>query len=86
MHQIPFKLSRNKIILPVRVKGSRELEVILDTGMHFDGLLIYKKSLTAAIGLENPVEVQVGGAGSGSAPKALMSDSTSFFIGEVPFE
>ena len=85
-HQIPFKLSRNRIVLPVSVGRSRNLEILLDTGMHFDGLLIYKKSLTAVIGLENPVEVQVGGAGAGSAPKALMSDSISFLIGEVPFE
>ncbi|KPK63414.1 hypothetical protein AMJ83_07020 [candidate division WOR_3 bacterium SM23_42] len=30
---IPFKLSRNKVMLPVRIDDSRELKVILDTGM-----------------------------------------------------
>jgi len=37
--RIPFRLVRNKVILPVRVNASRELSVILGTGMPYDGLL-----------------------------------------------
>ncbi len=84
--RIPFELSRNRIVLPVRVGDSSRLRVLLDTGMHFDGLLIYRKSLAGMIGLEDPVEVQVGGAGDGEASRALMSDSAAFSIGDAVFE
>jgi hypothetical protein len=86
LYQIPFKLSRNRIVLPARAGRATSLSIILDTGMHFDGLLIYRKSLAEMIGLEDPFEVQVGGAGVGEAPRALMDDSATFFIGDVPFE
>ncbi|KPK73219.1 hypothetical protein AMJ87_02375 [candidate division WOR_3 bacterium SM23_60] len=84
-YEIPFKLSRNKIILPVRVGDSRELKIILDTGMHFEGLLVYNKDLKDSITLENEIEVQVPGAGADSASTAVMADSMSFHMGAVKF-
>lgn len=78
---IPFELERNKVILPVRVGGSRVLRVLLDTGMHFDGLLLYNRDLRDSIGIEDFMEVQVGGAGSGDASNAVMADSVTFSIG-----
>ncbi len=84
--QIPFRLERNKIILPVRVGGSRELKVILDTGMPLEGLLLYNKDLKDSITLENAIEVLVPGAGADSAPTAIMADSMSFTIGKLEFK
>ncbi len=81
--QIPFRIMRNKVILPVRVNESRELDVILDTGMHYDGLLLYKKELRDAIGIDTFTEARVGGAGSGSAANAVVADSVSFSVGNV---
>ena len=86
LYQIPFKLSRGRVVLQARVGRAKSLRIILDTGMHTDGLLIYRKSLTGMIGLEDPLEIQVGGAGAGEAPRAIMSDSVSFSIGDVTFE
>lgn len=82
-HEIPFKLERNKIMLPVRVGGSRALKVILDTGMPFEGLLLYNKDLINSIVLENTMEVLVPGAGSDSGSTAIMADSMSTFVGEL---
>ena len=83
--EIPFKLVRNQIILPVRVNNSRELKVILDTGMHFEGLLLYNKDLKDSISLENVIEVLVPGAGADSASTAVMADLMSFFVGTLEF-
>lgn len=77
---IPFRLERNKIILPVTIGDSRELKVILDTGMSFEGLLVYS---TEGIALENGIEVLVPGAGADEPSKALMAESASFHIGDV---
>ncbi len=84
--EIPFSLTRNKIILPVRVGDSRELKVILDTGMHFEGLLLYNKDLKDSITLNNEIEVQVPGAGADSASTAVMADSMTFLVGPVAFK
>ena len=34
---VPFKLDRNRVIVPTSVNGSEEMDLILDTGMRFDG-------------------------------------------------
>ena len=83
---IPFELERNKVILPVRVGGSRVMRVLLDTGMHFDGLLVYNRDLKDSLGIDDFIDVQVGGAGSGAASNAVMSDSVTFSIGDTELE
>ena len=83
--QIRFKLVRNVIILPVRIGDSREFRIILDTGMPFEGLLLYGKELKDSITLENAIEVLVPGAGSDSGSTAIMADSMSFHVGQQEF-
>jgi hypothetical protein len=83
--RIPFELDRNKVILPIRVGDSRVLRVLLDTGMHFDGLLLYKKELKESLGTDDLMEVRVGGAGPGDASNAVMADSVAFSIGDTEF-
>ncbi|MFC1483978.1 aspartyl protease family protein [Candidatus Neomarinimicrobiota bacterium] len=78
---IPFFLQANKIILPARVNNSRELHLILDTGMAFDGVLIYKPQLTDSLALADTYHVQVGGAGSGGLNMAVMTDSANLQVG-----
>lgn len=81
--QIPFKLVGNVIMLPVRVNHSREFKVILDTGMHFDGLLLYNIGPEDSIALKTATQVLVPGAGGDSPSTALMADSMSFFVGAL---
>ncbi len=83
--EIPFKLIRNVIILPVRIGDSREFNIILDTGMPFEGLLLYNKDLKDSITLKNAIEVLVPGAGSDSGSTAIMVDSMSFLVGQQEF-
>jgi hypothetical protein len=84
-HRMPFRIMRNKVILSVRVNESPNLDVLLDTGMQFDGLFLYKKELRDAIGIDTFKEAKVGGAGSGPAANAVVADSVSFSIGDVAF-
>lgn len=83
--EVPFTIERNKIIVPVRIHNSRELKVILDTGMHFKGLLLYNTALDDSIALDKAIEVLVPGAGTDSGSPALMIDSGTFYVGEVKF-
>ena len=82
---IPFELERDRIVLPVRFNDSPELRIVLDTGMHFDGLLLYDKELTDQLDLDRAIEVKVPGAGSGPPATAVMADSASFSAGPVEF-
>lgn len=84
--QIPFKLINNKTIIPVKVGDSRELKIILDSGMGWDGLLIMNPALKDSIKLINPQEANLGGAGSGNAQPAFFSDSMSFIINKTEFQ
>jgi hypothetical protein len=61
------------------------LKIVLDTGMAFEGLLLYDKQLTDQITLEDAIEVKVPGAGGGSPSTAIMADSASFFAGQKEF-
>jgi hypothetical protein len=80
---IPFHTLRNKTIVPARVGDSRVLNIILDTGMSFDGLLVYNPDLADSLHLENPIEVRVPGAGSGEPATGIMADSSEFFLHDV---
>jgi len=85
-HEIQFKLERNNILLPVKVGDSRVFNIILDTGMHFEGLLLYNIAPEDSITLENAIEVEVPGAGGGAPSPALMVDSISFLVGDLEFK
>jgi hypothetical protein len=83
---IPFTVSNNKTILPVHVGNGRPLRIILDSGMGWDGLLVYNPDMRDSLHLVNPQSANLGGAGQGNAQTALVSDSMSFSIGNVEFE
>jgi hypothetical protein len=82
---IPFTLRANTVVLPVRVGGSRVLQVVLDSGMGFDGLLLYDSSLLDSSELRKPFRARIGGAGSGPPQTARVADSMSFEVGGVDF-
>lgn len=82
---ISFKLVRNRVILPVTIGESRNLDIILDTGMRFEGVYLFHKGLVDEIGITNGVEVRVGGAGSGEASYAIMADSMTLKSGSMEF-
>ena len=83
---IPFEITRNRTQLPVRIGNSDILKIILDSGMAFDGVLIYNPDVRESIKFHNAVEHSVAGAGRGNPSTALVLDSASFFVGDVKLE
>jgi hypothetical protein len=80
---VPFKLERNKIIIPTKVNGSRPLNLILDTGMRFDGVYLFRKELADELDMTGAIDVRVPGAGSGEASTAQMIESGSLTFGDI---
>jgi hypothetical protein len=83
--QIPVNTERNRTTIPVYVNGL-ELKILLDTGMSFDGLLLYNPDLDGLIKLNNTINVLIPGAGSGPPSEAIMDTAGNFSIGEKKFQ
>ena len=82
--RIPIQTERNRTVIPVIIDDV-ELKILLDTGMTFDGLMVYNPELAEAINLKSPIKVRVPGAGSGPPSEALMDTDGTFFIGGQEF-
>jgi hypothetical protein len=82
---VPFVLAGNKTILPVQVGKARPLKIILDSGMGWDGLLLFDPDLRDSLGLIDPRAMNIGGAGNGRGQTALSSASMSFSLGGMEF-
>ncbi len=85
LHKIPFKLDRNKIILPVRIKNSRELNIILDSGMPWAGLYLFHQKFNEEFSLNASGDYNVRGAGSGRGTTTLMADSVKVSLKTADF-
>jgi len=83
--RLPFQVDRNRVILPVRVAGSEPLDLILDTGMGFDGVYLFHRGALEGLEGADLMEVRVPGAGSGEASTALMADSVTLSCGDMEF-
>jgi len=84
-HKIPFKLINNKVAVPVNIGDSRTLNLILDSGFGFDGIILFKGSLADSINLSGRVNAQLPGAGDGPPTPVVMTDSMSFRSGTCEF-
>ncbi len=83
---IPIKLERNKTIIPVTIDDVGPLKILFDSGMSFDGLMIYNPDFKDSVKLRKAIQVKLPGAGGGEPSTALMDDSASFFVGDVEFK
>jgi hypothetical protein len=83
--RIPFELNRNRVVLPVGVEGSRELNLTFDTGMVVDGILLFHKEIQHELQAVDFEEVLVPGAGGGDPSRAIMADSVRLSAGGVEF-
>lgn len=83
---IPFVLAQNKTILSVQAGKSRPLKIILDSGMGWDGLLVFKADLMDSLCLIDPQNMNLGGAGKGNGQNASFSDAMSYSLGNREFK
>lgn len=83
---IPIAMVRDRTLVPVQFEGLRELHLILDTGMGFDGVLLFKPELKDSLGIGQLIDAQIPGAGGGPPSQACFADSVSFRVGGVRCE
>ncbi len=83
---VPFKLERNKVIIPTRVNGSEPLKLILDTGMGFDGVYLFHRELADRIDTTGAIIVHVPGAGEGEPSTAVMIETGMLNFGDVTID
>ena len=82
-NSIPLDVKYNRTYVTVRIGKLIIPNILLDTGFSYDGLMIFNPSYRDSLDLSRAFEVQVGGAGSGDAARALMIDSSSFSLGST---
>jgi hypothetical protein len=82
--EIPIELHGGVVMVPVKVGPSRVLRIVLDTGMGFDGVLLYA-ALPESTFPGPLIEVRIPGAGAGEPARGLMAESASFSAGPVRF-
>jgi hypothetical protein len=80
--EIPIELRGRVVMVPVKVGQSRVLRIVLDTGMGFDGVLLYE-ALPESTFPGPHAEVRIPGAGAGEPARGLMTESGSFSAGPV---
>ncbi|UCC78999.1 MAG: hypothetical protein JSW64_12075 [Candidatus Zixiibacteriota bacterium] len=83
---VPFNIDRNRVIIPTSVNGSRELNLILDTGMAFDGVYLFHEEFVDEIDTSGAIEVRVPGAGDGEASTAVMIETGRIAFGDVTID
>ncbi len=81
--KVPFHIDRNRIIIPTHVNGSQPLNIILDTGMRFDGVYLFHQDALKLIDTTGAIEACVPGAGSGEASIVTMIETGNVKFGEV---
>ena len=81
--QVPFRIERKVVIIPTRVNGSQPLNLILDTGMGFDGVYLFHKECAKDMDTTGAITVRVPGAGSGEASTALMMENGRLTFGDL---
>jgi hypothetical protein len=82
--EIPIEMRGGVVMVPVKIGPSRVLRIVLDTGMGFDGVLLYD-ALPKSTFPGPVIEVRIPGAGTGEPARGLMAESTSFSAGPVQF-
>lgn len=81
--QIAFRSVFGLVIIPVRINGSRELSMILDTGMSAPIVLLMHREMGDELKLEGGQPVQIGGAGGQSAPEGQLHTGATVALGGI---
>ncbi len=74
---LDFRLQNGLISIPVRINGSRELRLYLDTGMSAPVVVLFHRETAAEIGLKETGKAGIGGAGGEARrPASLAAGAT----------
>ena len=81
--RVPFAQERKKIIIPTTVNNSKPLNLILDTGMRYDGVILFHKEFAELIDTSGAIDVRVPGAGDSQASTNIMVENAVIGFGEM---
>ena len=79
---IPVNSERNITLVTVKIGNVEIPKILIDTGLPFDGVMIYNPDYRDSFDLSNAVRVKIGGAGDEEGSYALMLDSAEFSLGD----
>lgn len=80
---IPVNTERNITLITVKIGNIEVPKILLDTGLPFDGVMIYNPDYRDSFNLPNAVRVAIPGAGDKEPSYAIMIDSAEFSLGEL---
>ena len=80
---IPIEAARGRTLVTVRVGEVEVPRILLDSGMPFDGVMIYNPAYADSLDLTNAIDVKIPGAGGGDASNGAMLDSAVFTVGNL---
>jgi hypothetical protein len=81
---LPFENWGEHIVIPVSVNGGPPLQMVFDTGMPTQGVLLYEGPLVDNLKLAyGPMRIQVGGAGGGKPVQARLATDTRLRVGTL---
>jgi hypothetical protein len=83
--RIPFKLINNNIVIPVKINGSEEFDIALDTGMPQHGILLTTPIPPENLGLDFVHQKKTRGAGAGEARDANVARGATLSLPGVEF-
>ena len=83
--EIPIELAHDETIVPVTVGGS-PLRMILDSGMPYDGVLVFDTAKVDLTRFPNLVQARISGAGRGDGSHALHDPTAGFSVGALKFD
>jgi hypothetical protein len=80
---IPIDAVGGRTLVTIRIGDVDVPRILLDTGMSFDGVMIYNPAYADSLDLAQAIDVRVPGAGGGEASNAVMVDSAEFDLGSI---
>lgn len=81
--RLDFRINSGLITVPVRVNGSKELRMYLDTGMSAPVVVLFHKELVAELGLKGTQKVLMGGAGGDKPKPATLAPGATVELGSL---
>lgn len=81
--RVEFRVHSGLILVPVRVNGSRDLRMYLDTGMSAPVVVLFHKESLEELGLEGGQQALVAGAGADNRKPATVARGATVAVGPL---
>ncbi len=81
--RIPFQIQSGIILISVRINGSRDLRMYLDSGMSAPVVVLFHKESLTELGLKSTARIVVGGAGDQKPSPATLAAGAAVGLGGI---